>query len=181
MGDTALALMKYMTAENSSLVDQQQHSERQKLVYFSFFNTWFVKYRFDTAMALYALLLAASVALVGMTPAALPSPAVLMKKEVTEVNEIVTDGKQAVSSRSTAATATTIVTPQSSRPSLTRAVILLHSYIAGAFLGSNIVAFIMRYGLDRPLSWFKNESHCLFLYGPPSLVGKSCCYSFSFQ
>ncbi|KIO07538.1 hypothetical protein M404DRAFT_997720 [Pisolithus tinctorius Marx 270] len=43
--------------------------------------------------------------------------------------------------------------------------------IAGAVLAANVVAFLMKYVLKKPLSWFKAEYHPLLLYAPAAISG----------
>jgi hypothetical protein len=43
--------------------------------------------------------------------------------------------------------------------------------VAGAFLGTIVVAFIMDRVLGRGMSWFSREFSCLALYSPAALTG----------
>lgn len=173
MGDTALSLMKYMSAEGSPLIEQ--HSKRPRLVYFSLLNSFFVQYSFDTAMALHAILLAASIALISMSPRATPpSAAIATIEKVTKVEQTLPIG-EAVTDVEIVRKKITAKVNQDGQPLLLRAIFLLHGTILGAFVAANGVAAIMRYALDRPLSWFKSECSCLLLYGPPALVGEALC------
>lgn len=43
--------------------------------------------------------------------------------------------------------------------------------LAGALLAANAVAFLMKYVLKKPLSWFKVEYHPLLLYAPAAICG----------
>lgn len=43
--------------------------------------------------------------------------------------------------------------------------------LAGAIIGANVVAAIMKYVLNKPLSWFKWEYYPVALYGPAAIAG----------
>lgn len=53
-----------------------------------------------------------------------------------------------------------------------RGIVAIGGAVVGAVVGVNVVAFVMRSVLQRPLSWFTQEFSCVLLYGPAALAGK---------
>jgi hypothetical protein len=50
-------------------------------------------------------------------------------------------------------------------------ILAVGSAVLGSVAGVNIVAFVMRSVLNKPLSWFSRELVCVVLYGPAALTG----------
>lgn len=59
----------------------------------------------------------------------------------------------------------------------TKGALAIFAGLFGALLVPNLVALVMRYGLDKGLSWFKDTYAVLALYGPAALLG---AHSFCF-
>lgn len=53
-----------------------------------------------------------------------------------------------------------------------RGILAVVSAIVGALVSVNVVAFIMKVVLNKPLSWFSVELSCIGLYGPAALAGE---------
>ncbi|KAI5116032.1 hypothetical protein M0805_002087 [Coniferiporia weirii] len=175
MGDTALALLKFLASEESPLPKLSEGHVKPTTVFFSFLGAFFVQYSFATAIALYATLLATSVVLVSST--SVPSSAFGVEQKGKQT--LLVQGQRGRESGASGATKTALT---SARPivrfPLLKGVILLETSSVCAILGANVVALFMIHVLDRPLSWYKSEYSCLFLYGPSALTSALASFHF---
>ncbi|KAL4061947.1 hypothetical protein V8B97DRAFT_2025645 [Scleroderma yunnanense] len=124
MADNVLALLRYLSSENSPIPTLANGFVRPQIVFFGLLGSFFV-YSFTTAKILYGMMFVASLCLV----------------RVARVKRVW---------------------------SACGAVL---SALVGAIIGANVVAAIMKYVLNKPLSWFKGEYYPLALYGPAAIGG----------
>ncbi|KAI0343326.1 hypothetical protein BDW22DRAFT_1394270 [Trametopsis cervina] len=137
MAENTLALLQYLSSDESPLPSLTTGYSKPSTVYFQVFTKFFV-YSFSTARILYTILFGLSVALVraSFVP---PAPALKHGRGIISDN--------------------------------LRGTLAVGSAVLGSVAGANIVAFVMRSVLHKPLSWFSVELACLGLYGPAALSG----------
>lgn len=163
MGDNTLALLHFLASPGSPLPKLTAGYSKPTTVFFSLFNTYFIRYSFATANALHFAFLAASIALVALSRP--PVAVTVVKQEKHDV-----DIKRR-SVTSVSVVSETVSTGQNLWTDVAKGIALLTTALIFALISVHIVALLMVHALDRPLSWFRTENACLLLYGPPALSG----------
>ncbi len=170
MAENTLALLQYLSSDASPIPSLTGGYTKPTTVYFSFFNSFFVQYSFQTANAMHAVLLVSSILFVIATY---------------EPRRVTTPGSKP---RGDAATIQNDQAPSHSKVTNglgniledniwiehVKGVGILTASAVGSLFGVSFVAFIMAFVIRKPLSWFSIESSCLVLYAPAALTGKNC-------
>ena len=163
MGDNTLALVRYLSSEESPLPTLTTGYLKPTTVFFSFLGVYFIRYSFATANAMHFVFLAANMALISLTSSSVRTVRVKKDKQtikstnngfvsVSESSEIVTEGGNVWSD-------------------VLKGALVIVLGFASALISVHIVALVMVHLFNRPLSWFRYEASCLLLYGPPALFG----------
>lgn len=168
MAENTLALIKYLSAEQSPLPELQEGYKKPSIVYFSIFSKLFYRYDFATANTLHLILFIASLGLIRLSmPLGSPYRPPAVKK---------TRGERPPQDDVKLLLALHIQQSKWARETSWFAHLRSVAMVLVAFIGSmisvNVVAWMMTSVLNRPLSWFRVEYSCLFLYGPAALAGK---------
>ncbi|EJC99693.1 uncharacterized protein FOMMEDRAFT_160118 [Fomitiporia mediterranea MF3/22] len=170
MADNTLALLGFLSSPESPLPTLTNGYTKPTTAFFSFLNMHFIRYSFATANALHFVLLAASIALIALSR---PSVSMIVVRQEKRETHIQNNRVESMSEVSEA-----ISTEQGIWPDIAKGVMLLILAFLAALISVHVVALLMVNVLDRPLSWFRVESSCLFLYGPPALAGALSVLSF---
>ncbi|TFY54790.1 hypothetical protein EVG20_g9564, partial [Dentipellis fragilis] len=141
--ENVMAILEYLTSDESSLPELDYGYSKPSTVFFSHLGRFFL-YSYTTAQVLYALLVYSAVVFVTLTwPAAPPA-----LKKGSSSNKVVL-----------------FFTEQP------RGIVAVVAGFLGAITGTNLLAAVMHYGLGKNMSWFSSEAASLALYGPAALAG----------
>ena len=177
MADNVYAIVQYLTSDESPLGTLHHGHLRPPTFFFSTLGKVFIQYTFRTALTLHVLLFTSVVLYVLLNPTArsiVGGSAVgrnirkaqkrHSKDEKTKLNGEVNQSES-------------LTVPEATYEELgieyLKGLGLATSGFFGAIISVNIWALVMGKLLNKPLSWFRVEYSCLWLYGPPALIGPS--------
>ncbi|KLO13952.1 hypothetical protein SCHPADRAFT_920864 [Schizopora paradoxa] len=166
MAENTLALLQYLSSEGSPIPRLTGGYTKPTTAFFSFFNTFFVQYSFQTANAIHVTLFVSTILFIVTTYKPHQSPINSNKKEKTGNAP---NGR--APSHSKLANGHAYDIRDSIWMEYIKGVGILTASAVGSLLGVCSVAFVMAILINRPLSWFAIESSCLILYAPASLTG----------
>lgn len=168
MAENTLALLQYLSSEGSPIPRLTGGYTKPTTAFFSFFNTFFVQYSFQTANALHVTLFVSTILFIVTTYSPRQQAT---NPDKNEKPKTVQNGRAPSNSRLANGHA------YDSRDNIwieyIKGVGILTASAIGSLLGVCSVAFVMAILINRPLSWFALESSCLILYAPASLTGKN--------
>jgi len=163
MADNTLALLQYLSSSASPTPSLTGGYTKPTTVFFSFLNTFFLQYNFQTANAMHVVLFASTVLFIIATYEPMRKPT----SSKSQSNGAYTQNENTPSQSKVA-----VEVEDNLWVEYIKGMGILTASVVGSLFGVCFVAFIMAVVLNRPLSWFRIEYSCLVLYVPAALTGK---------
>jgi len=162
MADNTLALLQYLSSSASPTPSLTGGYTKPTTVFFSFLNTFFLQYNFQTANAMHVVLFASTVLFIIATYEPMRKPT----SSKSQSNGAYTQNENTPSQSKVA-----VEVEDNLWVEYIKGMGILTASVVGSLFGVCFVAFIMAVVLNRPLSWFRIEYSCLVLYVPAALTG----------